>query len=84
MEKTKFQLDKLGRHTTLHIQFYSAAECVNNRTPIYIDGWMNSHSFACILCESPFSLDSTWKIIWEQDVVLIVTLLTSVAKVGAG
>ena len=57
------------------------AECVNTRTPIYIDGWMNAQSFACLLCEAPFALDSTWKLIWDQDVSLIVTLLTSVAKV---
>jgi hypothetical protein len=63
------------------LSHFFVADCVNSRTPIYIDGWMNSQSFACLLCESPFSLDSTWKVIWEQDVVLIVTLLTSAAKV---
>jgi hypothetical protein len=38
-------------------------------------------SFACLLCESPFSLDSTWKLVWDQEVSLVITLITSVAKV---
>jgi len=56
-------------------------DCVNIRTPIYIDGWMSSQAYACLLCESPFTLDSTWKTIWDQEIVLIVTLITTAAKV---
>jgi hypothetical protein len=57
---------------------------VNVHAPIFMDGWQSSLEYIGLLCESPFSLDSTWKLIWDQKVTFVVTLLTSVAKDDLG
>lgn len=57
------------------------ADFMNYHLPIFIDGWQSGSEFVAMLCESPFGLDSTWKLIWDQKVTFVVTLLTSVAKV---
>ena len=57
------------------------SDFVNGQTPFFLDGWQSSGEYICLLCESPFSLESTWKLVWDQKVSFIVTLLTSVAKV---
>ena len=54
---------------------------VNGQTPFFLDGWQSSGEYIGLTGESPFSLESTWKLIWDQKVSFIVTLLTSVAKV---
>jgi len=53
---------------------------VNGQTPFFLDGWQSSGEYIGLTGESPFSLESTWKLIWDQKVSFIVTLLTSVAK----
>lgn len=55
-------------------------DVVNVHSPMFMDGWQSGRGFISVLCEAPFTLDSTWKMIWEQKVSIIVTLLTSVAK----
>ena len=62
--------------------FSNRTDFVNGQTPFFLDGWQSSGEYICLLCESPFSLESTWKLVWDQKVSFIVTLLTSVAKVS--
>ncbi len=46
-----------------------------------MDGWQNGMDFISLLSESPFTLETTWKLIWDQKVSFVVTLLTCVSKV---
>lgn len=43
---------------------------------------MNDGEYVFMLNESALSQDQTWKTIWDENVAIIVTLLTSVAKVS--
>ena len=55
---------------------------VNFHSPLFLDGWQSGWEFVAMLCESPFALDNTWKLIWDQKVSFVVTILTSVDKVS--
>ncbi|TRY71536.1 hypothetical protein TCAL_12498, partial [Tigriopus californicus] len=57
-------------------------DCGSHSTcPIFLDGWLVPFNFICLLGEAPLASESTWiRLIWEQHVGMIVTLLTSVAK----
>ena len=46
-----------------------------------MDGWHNNGEYVAVLAEAPFALESTWKLIWDQKVSFVVTVLTSEAKV---
>ena len=56
-------------------------DLVNFHAPLYLDGWQSQCEYVAVLSESPFTMDNTWKLVWDQKVTFIVTLLTSVAKV---
>lgn len=56
-------------------------DLVNFHTPLFMDGWQSSNEYVAMVGDSPFALETTWKLIWEQKVTFIVTILTSVAKV---
>jgi len=57
---------------------------VNFHSPLFLDGWQSGWEFVVMLCESPFALDNTWKLIWDQKVSFVVTILTSEAKDDLG
>ena len=57
-------------------------DLVNFHKPLFLDGWQSQAEYVAILSEAPFTMDNTWKIIWEHKVTFVVTLLTSVAKVN--
>ena len=62
--------------------FYSFPDLVNYHAPIFMDGWQMSGEYVTLLAEAPFTLDSTWKLIWDQKVSFVVTILTTEAKVS--
>ena len=62
--------------------FYSLPDLVNYHAPIFMDGWQMSGEYVTLLAEAPFTLDSTWKLIWDQKVSFVVTILTTEAKVS--
>ena len=52
-------------------------------TPVYVDGWRRPNNFICLLNEAPFASEITWsKLVWEQDVGIIVSLLTANGNVS--
>ena len=58
-------------------------DLVNYHAPIFMDGWnSNNGEYIALLAEAPFALESTWKLIWDQKVSFVVTILTSVSKVS--
>lgn len=56
-------------------------DLVNFHTPLFFDGFQSPNEYVALLCEAPFTLETTWKLIWEQRVSFVVTILTSEAKV---
>ena len=66
---------------------YAFDEAANGDEKAYlaykvIDGWQMSGEYVTLLAEAPFTLDSTWKLIWDQKVSFVVTILTTEAKVS--
>jgi len=60
-------------------------DLVNYHAPIFMDGWnSNNGEYIALLAEAPFALESTWKLIWDQKVSFVVTILTSVSKDDLG
>ena len=52
-------------------------------TPVYVDGWRRPNNFICLLNEAPFASEITWsKLVWEQNVGIIVSLLTANGNVS--
>ena len=79
MARVRYVCKPIGKHIILLLFF---RDPVNFHSPLFLDGWQSGWEFVAMLCESPFALDNTWKLIWDQKVSFVVTILTSVDKVS--
>ncbi len=47
-----------------------------------MDGWLVQSDFALAVGEATLSSDATWKAVWENNVAVIVSILTPEDKVS--